>query len=78
MQRTYTLITLRHLNEIARHVTLVVKKDVGEKVQKIVKNLVKSIVLHNAHKEDVSVRSLEIVAIYFVQEVAQDQHRKTV
>jgi hypothetical protein len=78
MQRTYTLTTLLHLKEIVQHVTLVVKRDVGAKVQKIAKNLVKLIVLHNAHKEDVLVQSPEIVVIYFVPEVAQDQHKKTV
>jgi len=77
MQRTYILITLPHLKEIVQHVTLVVKKDVGEKVQKIAKNLVKLIVLHNAHKEDALVQSPEIVVIYFVLEVVQGQHKKT-
>lgn len=76
MQRIYILITLPHLKEIVQHVTLVVKKDVGEKVQKIAKNLVKLIVLHNAHKEDALVQNPEIVVIYFVLEVVQGQHKK--
>ena len=41
MQRTYIHITLLRLNEIAQHVTQVVKKDVGEKDRTIVKSLVK-------------------------------------
>ena len=78
MQRIYTLIISLRLNEIVQHVIQVAKKDVGEKVQKTVKSLVKSIVPLNVLKEDVLVQNPEIVAIYFVQEVARDQHKKTV
>lgn len=70
------LTILQHQNVNVQNVMKVVKKAVGEKVLIIVKNSVKSIVLHNVLKVVVLVQNQEIVAIYFVLADVLDQHKK--
>lgn len=59
MLRANILIILQHQNVIARLAIRVVKRGVGERDLKIAKNFQRSIVRHNALKEDASDPNLE-------------------
>jgi hypothetical protein len=78
MQLTCTHTTSHRLNAIVRRVIRVVRKDVGEKDQKIAKNSAKSTAHHNARKADASDRDHANVVTYSVLADALVQHKKTV